>query len=111
MNEQAILHIPDSRYCFPITEKEVVLRLRVDRRDPVDGVQVVYESKYVIQMRQLDERMERRYEDRLFAWYEVKSGIILRTGCAIPMTFLWHILIFFSFLTSIRQIYTGKCPG
>lgn len=72
MNEQAILHIPDSRYCFPISEKEVVLRLRVDRRDPVDEVRVVYESKYVIQMRQLDERMERRYEDRLFAWYEVK---------------------------------------
>ena len=69
MNEQATLHIPDSRYCFPVSEKEVVLRLRVDRRDPVDEVRVVYESKYVIQMRQLDERMERRYEDRLFAWY------------------------------------------
>ena len=34
MNEQAILHIPDSRYCFPVSEKEVILRLRVDKRDP-----------------------------------------------------------------------------
>lgn len=72
MNEQAILHIPDSRYCFPVSEREVVLRLRVDRRDPLDEVWVIYENKYVIQMRQLCERMERKYEDRLFAWYEVK---------------------------------------
>lgn len=72
MNEQAILHIPDSRYCFPVSEREVVLRIRVDRRDPIDEIWVIYESKYVIQTRQLDERMERRYEDRLFAWYELK---------------------------------------
>lgn len=72
MNEQAILHIPDSRYCFPVSEKEVVLRLRVDRKDPIDEVWVIFENKYVIQMRQLSGRMERKYEDRLFAWYEVK---------------------------------------
>ncbi len=72
MNEQAILHIPDSRYCFPVSEKEVILRLRVDKRDPLDEVWVIYESKYVIQMRQLSGEMERKYEDRLFAWYEVK---------------------------------------
>lgn len=72
MNEQGILHIPDSRYCFPVSETEVVLRLRVDKRDPVDGVWVVYENKYVIQTRQLCKGMERKYEDRLFAWYEVK---------------------------------------
>lgn len=72
MNEQGILHIPDSRYCFPVSEREVVLRLRVDRRDSVDEVWVVYENKYVIQTRQLCERLERKYEDRLFAWYEVK---------------------------------------
>lgn len=72
MNEQGILHIPDSRYCFPISEREVVLRLRVDRRDTVDEAWVVYENKYVIQTRRLSERMERKYEDRLFAWYEVK---------------------------------------
>lgn len=75
MNEQAILHIPDSRYCFPASEKEVVLRIRVDKRDPVDEVWVIYESKYVIQMRQLSAKMERKYEDRLFAWYEVKLAL------------------------------------
>lgn len=75
MNEQAILHIPDSRYCFPVSEREAVLRLRVDRRDPIEEVRVVYESKYVIQQRQLCKKMERKYEDRLFAWYEVKLSL------------------------------------
>lgn len=72
MNEQAILHIPDSRYCFPVSEREAVLRLRVDRRDSFGEIRVIYESKYVVQQRQLSAEMERRYEDRLFAWYEVK---------------------------------------
>ena len=52
MNEYAILHIPDSRYCFPVSENEVILRLRIDKRDVPDGVFVVYENKYVIQARQ-----------------------------------------------------------
>lgn len=71
MNELAILHIPDSRYCFPVSEKEVVLRLRLDKRDAVREAAVVYESKYVIQTSQLFKTMERKYEDALFAWYEV----------------------------------------
>lgn len=72
MNEQGILHIPDSQYCFPVSEREVVLRLRTDRRDSIDEVWVVYENKYAIQTRRLSRRMERKYEDRLFAWYETK---------------------------------------
>ena len=72
MNEYAILHIPDSRYCFPVSENEVILRLRIDKRDVPDGVFVVYENKYVIQTRQRSARMERKYEDGLFAWYELR---------------------------------------
>ncbi|MCM1056103.1 MAG: alpha amylase N-terminal ig-like domain-containing protein [Firmicutes bacterium] len=72
MNEQSILHIPDSRYCFPVSETEVVLRLRTDRRDSLEGVWVLYENKYVIQSRRLCEKMERKYNDRLFSWYEIK---------------------------------------
>lgn len=52
-----------------------MLRLRVDRRDSIEEVWVVYENKYVIQTRQLCERMERKYEDGLFAWYEVKLDL------------------------------------
>lgn len=72
MNEHAILHMPDSRYCFPISEEEVVLRLRLDKRDDIREVTVIYENKYVIQASQRSAKMERKYEDRLFAWYEVR---------------------------------------
>ena len=38
MNQYAILHIPDSRYCFAVGEKELVLRLRMSKED--DGAKV-----------------------------------------------------------------------
>lgn len=72
MNECAMLHIPDSRYCFPVSENEVILRLRIDKRDHPDGVFVVYENKYVIQTAQQSRELERKYEDGLFAWYELR---------------------------------------
>lgn len=70
MNEQGILHIPDSKFCFPLDKQRLVLRLRVDRRDRPERVEVVYESKYVIQQKQQCREMERKYEDRLYAYYE-----------------------------------------
>ncbi len=75
MNEQAILHMPDSIYCFPLGEKEVLLRLRLDRRDAVEKVEVVYECKYRIQEKQECALLERRYEDRLFAYYETELAL------------------------------------
>lgn len=70
MNEQAILHIPDSRYCFPLDAHTLVLRLRMDRRDGADRVEVIHECKYVIQEKQQSTLMEKKYEDHLFSYYE-----------------------------------------
>ena len=33
MNESAILHIPDSQYCFAVGEKKLVIRLRMAKED------------------------------------------------------------------------------
>lgn len=71
MNEQGILHLPDSKYCFPLDDHKLALRLRVDRTDPVDKVEVIYGCKYTIHEKQHSAMMERKYEDRLFAYYEV----------------------------------------
>lgn len=71
MNEQGMLHIPDSRFCFSLNTRNLILRLRVDRRDKIEKVEVIYESKYVIQQKQQCREMERKYEDRLFAYYEI----------------------------------------
>ena len=63
MNEQGILHIPDSKYCFPLDNNRLVLRLRMDRKDQPEKVEVIYESKYIIQDKQQSVLMEKKYED------------------------------------------------
>ena len=46
MNKYAILHIPDSRYCFATGAKELVLRLRMSREDDGTKVSLIYAQKY-----------------------------------------------------------------
>lgn len=71
MNRYAIQHIVDSAYCFPVSPKEIVLRLRAAKDDLVRA-QVVYESKYVIGRRQKAAEMKKAYTTDLFDFYEVK---------------------------------------
>lgn len=72
MNRQAVLHIPDSKYCFPLDAHTLVLRLRLDRTDAIEKVELIFESKYKIQMQQNRVLMERKYEDAEYAWYETE---------------------------------------
>lgn len=72
MNRQGVLHIPDSKYCFPLDEHTLVLRLRLDRTDAIEKVELIFESKYKIQMQQKQVLMERKYEDAEYAWYETE---------------------------------------
>ena len=44
MNQYALLHVPDSRYCFATGPKEVVIRLRTSKMDKCE-VKIIYESK------------------------------------------------------------------
>lgn len=71
MNSYALLHIVDSSYCFPVSENEIVLRLRAAKGDLVRA-QVLYESKYVIGTRQKIADMEKAYTTDLFDFYEVR---------------------------------------
>lgn len=70
MNKQAILHIQDSSYCFPVSQNEMVLRVRT-ACDDIDFVKIVYESKYVIGRSQKSADMEKAYSDGVFDWYEI----------------------------------------
>ena len=72
MNEQGIMHVPDSKYCFPRGEHSLAIRLRLDRRDIIEKVEVIYECKYEIHEKQQSVCMERCYEDKLFAYYETQ---------------------------------------
>lgn len=72
MNEYALLHIPDSRFCFAVSEREVVLRLRAAKEDKAVRVFLVYGEKYGYQNRQRETEMEICYTDRLYNYYEKK---------------------------------------
>lgn len=72
MNEHAILHIPDSRYCFATAEKELVIRLRVAKEDEKMKVYLIYAPKYDFSIKRERLEMEVSYSDRLYHYYEVK---------------------------------------
>lgn len=72
MNKQAILHIPESKYCYPVDQNTIVLRLRVDKEDAPDRVEVVYGCKYKFYLEQKTAVIEAKYEDDLFTYYEIK---------------------------------------
>ena len=69
MNQHALLHIPDSRYCFAVGKDEIVIRLRMAKDDQVK-VFLVYGPKYQFQMQQSEMEMTAHYEDNLYKYYE-----------------------------------------
>lgn len=71
MNEHAILHIPDSRYCFATGERELTIRLRMAKEDKNCRVFLVYACKYDFGNRQETVLMEQRCQDRLYLYYEI----------------------------------------
>ncbi len=75
MNEYAMLHVPDSRYCFPTGEKELVIRLRASREDRGAQIYLLYNCKYIFQETRKSIRMEPKYTDRLYDYYEVSLSL------------------------------------
>lgn len=72
MNKQAILHIPESKYCYPVNQNTLVLRLRMDKEDDADCVEVVYGCKYKYHETQESAVMEEKYQDDMFKYYEIE---------------------------------------
>ncbi|SCZ77772.1 glycoside hydrolase family 13 protein [Pseudobutyrivibrio xylanivorans] len=77
MNKHALLHIPESRFCFPLSKEEVVIRLRTAREDAEAGlkVNIIYGVKYDYQKERFTVEVPLKYEDELYAFYEVKLNI------------------------------------
>lgn len=72
MNQYAILHIPDSRYCFASGEKEVILRLRMAKEDEQTDVSLIYACKYDFLTERRQEKMKICYSDQLYHYYEIR---------------------------------------
>ena len=75
MNRYAMLHIVDSSYCFPVSEKEIVLRLRT-ARDDIQKAEVIFESKYVIGTSQRRREMPKAYSSELYDYFEINNCLI-----------------------------------
>lgn len=71
MNRYALMHIPDSKYCFATGNDEITIRLRTSKEDDID-VSLVYGPKYEFQEHQLDTEMKVKYVDNLYKYYEKK---------------------------------------
>ncbi len=72
MNEYAILHTPDSRYCFATDVKELVIRLRMAKEDAAVRVTLIYACKYDFASERKQIPLEICYSDRLYNYYEKK---------------------------------------
>ncbi|MGT2932771.1 glycoside hydrolase family 13 protein [Streptococcus catagoni] len=70
MNIAGMLHIPDSRYCFPISQKELVIRLRVAKEDTQIKVSLLYGPKYGYHDYQEELEMSVTFRDHTHAYYE-----------------------------------------
>ncbi len=69
MNEHAIMHEPESKYCFAVDKATVCLRLRISKTDTPEKIEVVFGGKYTFSHKQEAVKMVRECEDRLYAYY------------------------------------------
>lgn len=75
MNRHAVLHIVDSSYCFPVSENEIVIRLRTAKND-IRKAEIVYESKYNFGISQMKKEMSKRYSSELYDFFEIKLELL-----------------------------------
>lgn len=71
MNQFALLHITDSEYCFPVSENEIVIRLRTAKND-IERAYIIYESKYVIGYSQQKLQMKKELSGELYDYYSIR---------------------------------------
>ncbi|MDE7264553.1 MAG: glycoside hydrolase family 13 protein [Anaeroplasmataceae bacterium] len=69
MDEKAILHSPESKFCYALDANTICLRLRISKSDKPIQINVVYGGKYTFALNQNKKEMQRDYEDRLYAYY------------------------------------------
>lgn len=75
MDEKAILHYPESKYCFALDENTLRLRLRISKDDFPDEVNLVYGGKYEYALTRERAKASRLCEDGLYAYYSVTVRI------------------------------------
>lgn len=70
MNKAAVFHQPDSRYCFAIDDKKLVIRLRLAKEDRDASVSLIYGQKYQFHKSRTELSLPYRGSDGLHAYFE-----------------------------------------
>lgn len=70
MKATSFLHQSDSRYCFSLDERRVLVRLAVNKEEKIRGVNVVYGEDYRFGTHHIEIPMRDAYEDADFRYYE-----------------------------------------
>lgn len=70
MNKTALLHIPESQYCFAYGKNELRIRLRAAKND-LDSVTLIYAVKYDWLTNRKSVPMQKGYSDALYDYYTV----------------------------------------
>lgn len=122
MDEKAILHTPESKYCFALNERTICLRLRISKTDFPDKIAVLYGGKYSFAIQQNRVEMSRSNEDRLYAYYTVSISITdVRFVYIFEITYKNHIYYYsedgltekydfeLSYYNCFQYAYINKC--
>ncbi|VWL85181.1 glycoside hydrolase family 13 protein [Oceanivirga miroungae] len=73
LHKLAVYHKSESIYSFPISENEVVIRLRMAKEDKDLDVKIVYnDNRYKFYETRYEKNMQVKYIDDLFSYFEVK---------------------------------------
>ena len=73
MNKQAIEHSHESKYCFYISDKSCVIRVRTQRNDTISKIEVLWNEWCKLWKEQKVTELKIAFNDNLFSYYE---GII-----------------------------------
>lgn len=63
-------HQSDSRYCFSLDERRVLIRLAVAKECAIDSVELVYGDPMRFSREHRYQKLEKRHADRGFNYYE-----------------------------------------
>lgn len=74
MNKHAIYHAIKSNYSFPVSDKELVVRLRVAKGD-AESVELIYSMKYEWTLRRESCPMRKEFSDDLFDYFTVRMEL------------------------------------
>lgn len=75
MTEQAILHLPDSQYCYASGDSTVEITLRTGAGDCFDSVTLVYGNKYDYYIKQKRAPLVKKFSDANYDYYTVALGL------------------------------------